>query len=254
MALSNINVDIRERDAVLVLSVNADLSSPVNSALRVVTESAIREQVGATFDDWRGQGSVKGELALAIPLTAGLTPDVSVDTYLNISELELGSLNLSLAKVQGGLRFDSDSGINAPKLSAELFGKPVAAYVRQEPGKPVLVNARGRMDIADIQAWLKQPLLGFARGEADFNLDISAGTERTHLRASSDLFGIAIELPGSLGKKLMKSHWGAAKVGRTPTPSRPPCPCAKTPGGPRTASCRPSSCTTFKTPSRSVTR
>lgn len=206
VALSNIDVSIGEREDVMMLGVRADATSPLNSALRLVRESALRQQVGATFDDWRGVGRVDARLSLDIPLASGVDPQVRVDTRIKASQLRMQNLNLELTNVRGPLLFESSAGIASERIDAELFGRPVTVGISQRPDKPVLVNARGAVDVTDIRHWLQQPLLGFASGVATFNIDISAGAERTYLKASSDLFGVAIDLPGSLGKPVDQSR------------------------------------------------
>lgn len=206
VALSDVDVDIRQRGDALMLGVSAEAVSPLNSALKVVRESALREQVGATFDDWQGRGRVTARLNLDLPLSAGADPSVRVDTWMTAEHLTMKSLNLTLSKVRGPLVFDSDKGLQSERIDAELFGRALTVAIDQRPGKPVLVNAKGDVDVADIRDWLQQPMIGFARGVAPFNVDISAGADRTFLKASSDLFGIAIDLPGSLGKPADESR------------------------------------------------
>lgn len=206
IALRDVQVGIDSDRGVTTLSIVAKADSTLNSALRVVRESALRNQVGGSFDDWRGEGKVQALLDLDIPLTEGAEARARVDTRIASSELVLGNLNLSIADVEGPLLFDSESGLNASAISGKVFGRPIVARVVQTPGKPVQVNVQGRVDIIDVRDWLNQPLLGFARGEADINIDMTVGQDGAYFKASSDLFDIAIDLPAPLGKPAQQSR------------------------------------------------
>lgn len=206
IALRDIQVGITAPADTTLLSISAKANSSINSALRVVRESALRQQVGSSFDDWRGEGNVQAEFQLQIPLQEGAAPDVRVQTRIDSRELTLENLNLSIANVRGPLLFDSQTGLSAPEITGNLFGRPMVARVTQSPGSAVQVNVQGRVDVADVRHWLKQPLLGFARGEADVNIDISVGEQGAYFKASSDLFDVAIDLPEPLGKPARQSQ------------------------------------------------
>lgn len=207
VALNDIDVSIGSAaDSTVLLKVKAKADAPLISALRVLRESALREQIGSAFDDWSGQGRVEAALDLNIPLSDGLAPQARVHANVLADYVELENLRLRLDKVRGPLVFDSATGLNGRDIQAEVFGRPASINVSQSPGKPVLVNAKGRADVHSVRDWLQQPLIGFAQGEAAYNVDISVGDERAHLKASSDLFGVAIDLPPPLGKPMRESR------------------------------------------------
>ncbi|HCS26597.1 MAG TPA: TIGR02099 family protein [Spongiibacteraceae bacterium] len=206
IALRDVQVGIRSPDDTVILSISAEAKSSLNSALRVVRESALRKQVGGSFDDWHGKGSVQAQIDLDIPLQEGAEPRARIDTHISGSELVLDNLNLTIADVEGPLLFDSQQGLSAPAISGAVFGRPIAARVVQTLGNPVQVNVQGRVDIADVRNWLNQPLLGFAHGEADINIDMTVGQDSTYFKASSDLFDVAIDLPEPLGKPAQQSR------------------------------------------------
>lgn len=206
VALRDIQVDIASPREAVVLSITAKARGSLNSALRVVRESALREQVGASFDDWKGKGRVQADIDLTIPLQEGEAPTARVETRIVASELLLEKLNLRLTDIAGPLLFDSSQGLSATGISAKIFGRPLLAKVTQTPENPVQLNLTGRIDVGDVQSWLNQPLLGFARGEANVNIDISAGQDGTYFKASSDLFDVKIDLPEPLGKPAGQSR------------------------------------------------
>ncbi|MFT5575126.1 MAG: hypothetical protein ACI89D_000641 [Bermanella sp.] len=200
VALRDLQVEISAPENTVILTVAAKANSSLDSALRLVRESALRGQVGASFDDWRGDGEVQAVIDLHIPLGEDADPIARVETHIKGRELVLKNLNLNIMDVTGSLLFDSAQGLSAPGIRAKLFGRPVLAKVAQSYGSPVQLNVTGRIDVADVRNWLNQPLLGFARGEADVNIDISAGQDGAYFKASSDLFDLAIDLPEPLGK------------------------------------------------------
>lgn len=206
IALSDIEVGIASPADTTLLSISAKADSPLNSALRVVRESALRGQVGNSFDDWHGEGRVQADIDLQIPLRGGTAPKVRVATQIESPELTLDNLNLTIGDVRGPLLFDSQRGLNAPSITGTLFGRPIVARVVQTPDNPVQVNIQGRIEVADVRAWLNQPLLGFAKGEADVNIDMTIGQQGAYLKASSDLFDVAIDLPEPLGKRAQRSR------------------------------------------------
>ncbi|MBB3047121.1 uncharacterized protein (TIGR02099 family) [Litorivivens lipolytica] len=207
IVLSDIDVAIGlDKTDDVWLAVKAKAAAPLPSALRVVRESALRNQVGSTFDEWAGRGSVEAVLDLNIPLTPNREPVARVHANIDAKQVELQNLRLKLEDLRGPLVFDSSTGLNGRDIQATVFGKAAQINVIQNPGKPVLVNAKGRADVTSVRDWLQQPLIGFAQGEAAYNVDISVGEDRAHLKASSDLFGVAIDLPHPLGKPMQESR------------------------------------------------
>lgn len=184
----------------LRLRVAAQIDSSVSDALRVIRESPLREQVGATFDNWQGRGRADTQLQLDLLLADDAVPAVLVRTQLNADSLSLPDYGLAFSHIRGPLTYSTDSGLNSGGLTGKLFGKPLKTTVRQSAGQPIEIDISGRLAAQDLREWLKQPVLSLIEGETAFDVKITAAGDDSMLRAHSSLRGMKMDLPPPLHK------------------------------------------------------
>lgn len=185
------------------LSVEASARGGADDALRIINESAVRKLVGDVFSDWQLQGHAEAAVSLGVPIAgADKALAVAVDVQLAKADLTIPDYRLDFTGLGGELHYGSESGISSKALSAQLYDRPVQVTVSQADNKNVLVEMEGRVDMADVAAWARQPALVFAKGDTDFSAQIKvAGKDNSAFTVQSDLLGITLDLPAPYGKQ-----------------------------------------------------
>ena len=196
------------------LLVDSTADFPAEDGLRFLNESPLSRHTGDVLETIQAQGDASLLLQLAIPLSQQVSESMplsvkgNVDFAANQVDLIEG---ISLKGMEGSLQFTEDK-FTADSLQAQLWGKPVSLAVLTEQGERprVMVAARGRSSMEDLQAAFKLPLLAHLNGESDWQTSISLprgdSSEGVLLRVSSTLEGVASELPQPLAKQSAESQ------------------------------------------------
>ncbi len=183
------------------LLLTGDVQSGVVDALKILQDTPLG--TAETFAGWQGEGVLTGKLNLDIPLSHGLSPKVVVDFAADGARLKLANQNLELTQLKGAFRFDAASGLSAPDIRAQVFGRAVR-------GKAIAAGARGQaltriegegqIALKSLTDWLgvTQPLP--LSGELPYQLKLTLDGADSQLRIDSSLKGLAIDLPAPFGK------------------------------------------------------
>lgn len=163
---------------------------------------------------WLGPLALKGpmdlDLKLIIPLT-GKTP-IKVDGLLSTKEgqLTIPETNLSLSSLQGKFHF-TENVLEGMNVSANLFDQnfDIILNTHKILQKNYLqVSATGVLNAGFFQKEFSFPLLKKLQGSSIFSLAIQVPLEtlenqkeKIEWRLSSNLQGMAIQLPGFMAKK-----------------------------------------------------
>ncbi|MFK7975010.1 MAG: YhdP family protein [Halioglobus sp.] len=211
--IKNMSVELRVDEAKeLQLAIDGQLRGPAADGFRIINESALSNLVGNTFSKWRAKGQLEADLSVELNLTnKKATPHVDVTTRWDAVALTIAPGNLQVDQLQGDVTYASSSGFSSKSLVGELWGSPVDVQLTQrhanpergyDPKKTVLeVGARSRVKASSVQDWLSLDLLAMAEGEADMDLRLAITPgSKPQLRVTSDLEGIAIDMPQPYGK------------------------------------------------------
>ena len=165
-----------------------------------------------TFAGWEGEGDLQGKLKLDIALAKGELPKILVDFKTAKARLKLSEPALELTQLKGDFRFDSTKGLSGQNITARAFDKPVSAQIFADGSAGNLktrVTASGQVEVKQLTDWLSvtQPLP--VTGVIPYQLQLNLGGADSQLLVSSNLKGVAIDLPAPFGM--------AADVGRDTT-------------------------------------
>ncbi|SDJ65964.1 YhdP family protein [Microbulbifer yueqingensis] len=198
-----------------LLEVRASLAGPAGDALRLLRETPLREQLGDGFDDWRLKGSLSGNLTLSQPLAgADVEPHQNVDLALVDGDLHMADTRLAIQSLSGKVHYDSEEGLEGTALSGSLWGRPLTATIRHEgtgEQRDTQVVVRGRSTTQALREWTGRPELAWLDGEFGHRtlVTIPARSKDMPYRAvvevTSDLAGVAVNLPAPLGKAAEES-------------------------------------------------
>ena len=209
-AVRNVSVSIppAKNDAPVRVALQGELQSSVADGLKILREAPLG--VEQTFAGWKGEGELSGLLKLDIPLAAGQTPLVQVDFATEGARLQISEPALQLDNIKGAFRFNSATGLSAPDVRAQVFGRPVRAKIVAEGrrGHPrTRIEANGQVALKSISTWLaiSQPLP--ASGELPYRLALTLDGADSQLRIESTLKGLALDLPAPFGKTAQEARY-----------------------------------------------
>ncbi len=190
----------------LLLAVHGDIAGTAADGLRVLNESALNEVVDSTFNQWRAEGSLQAELDLLINLKdKRVKPDVAVTAQLQDVDLHIVPGNITLDSAEGTFSFSSRTGFSSESLRAQLWGEAVDVAIEQtHAGRgeyvpkqtQIAINARTRVALQDLWAWLPVDGSQYATGRTAASLSVQLPPGGPpQLLISSQLEGVQLELP-----------------------------------------------------------
>ena len=216
--------DLAKPDLVLQGAVQGDL--PV--MLAELGSSPLGEVYGA-FVDRVGSGGAAGlELDLLVPLHHDDEEiEVKGDIILKDNSLKVLPDGPALEHIKGQLAFTSN-GISGKGLKAKLLGAPVSVDVSTDVTAGVTrVSMNGPLDVAGYVAGTWQGTAPPLSGRTDWNVRLAIGrlkgrnqVPEVDLTLSSDLQGIAVDLPAPLGKAKQESRRLTIAVDRVSKPDK----------------------------------
>ncbi len=201
-ALQQARVRVQARDGVVV-DVDTGLQGDAADILRLINESPVRRQVGDGLAEWQASGAVSSRIKLHLPIKSGelgRDAEISVESQLVDSKLDMVPLRLPIEKLNGVLQFDLKQGLSAQMLLGQLWQRPVQAQLRTQKGE-LQLEAQARVSGADGSRWLGLPAFAKLSGESEYRVKLRqpSGARRS-IEVESSLAGTAIELPQPFGK------------------------------------------------------
>lgn len=183
------------------LTVDADIHGPSASGLKVVTHSVLRDWVGSSFDHWRLEGEVTGNLNLGLALSnSQYKPEINFTSQLSDSALYIEDFSLVFSNVNGALNYHSDKGLYSSGIGADFFGFKQSLQLSQSDQGVVVLDMEGQISAQAVGEWTKQPALVFLDGVTQAKTQLFIQAEKSYLDIQSDLVGVSIDLPAPFGK------------------------------------------------------
>lgn len=195
-----------------MLEVRGDAQGPTADFLQYLEASPVGRMIGHATRELRATGSGKLDLEVAMPLDHTLDTRVRGSYGFTANHVEsIDGAVPTLHALTGVLRFD-EKGVQARKVTAEVFGMPVNFDVATEPGGAFVIDARGRTALDDSKRRWPSPLWAYLSGDTDWHATLRAVGALVDLRVDSALAGIAVALPAPLGKRADEPLPLAARV------------------------------------------
>jgi uncharacterized protein (TIGR02099 family) len=183
------------------LQLDGEVQSSLSDAIKLLQEAPLG--TSEIFAGWQGEGPLAGRLQLDIPLQKGTKPGVVVDFATEGASLKLANPALQLDKVKGAFRFDSNAGLSAPEVRAEVFGRQVSGRISAEGARGqarTLFDLRGQVQVDTLSQWLGGPQKLPVSGLLPYRLRLTLDGDDSKLRVDSNLRGVAVDLPAPFGK------------------------------------------------------
>lgn len=201
------------------VSLDADLDGA--ALLALVRTTPLQQWLGFVEPDWSTVGPLRVSGELSVPFGSddpadAVEPAVRLRADLEGVDLAMPGYRVELAGLTGSIRYRFPSFVDASGLQGTLFGEPVTIGARTESdGDTVHLQFSGVAGPADVWrlAALDDP--GLAEGtfayDADLGIAVAPGRQ-TELVVSSDLAGLAVDLPAGLGKTAQGSRAAEARL------------------------------------------
>ena len=218
-AVSDVSVRIPDLRRAVALEIQGRVDGPFADDLRVLGETPLRNKLGALTKVFEAEGISHLDLDLSIPLRhKGRKGPLRVAGELTWPEraaLAIPALDIELTDLAGGLHF-TEHTLEAELIEAKLWNMPLSVRIetREHAGRPrertgasTRILAQGRMPISVLaeqfpsQAW--KPMEGQARLELRLDLggaDMGESVPPLDFELTSDLVGVAVQIPAPLGK------------------------------------------------------
>ncbi|SDJ91809.1 YhdP family protein [Billgrantia gudaonensis] len=192
---ANGRVTLRDDD----LRVRGDLVADGESLRRYLLAMPVEgtEAVSA----WHGEGVNEAGLDLALTLDEPESLDLSIDTHAAFTRLSQDELGLTFHDVQGPLVWHQrgEAGGLSGEIEARLLGGPLTAQFDTLNGGGITLN--GTASVPALLDWGGANALdGRLSGRVPWQGDLELSEGRNRLRLTSDLDGLAIDLPAPFGK------------------------------------------------------
>ena len=191
----------RTPDQDLKLLVSGSVQGPLQDGLHIMQNTPLAELTGDPLNGWTGEGALKGELQLGVPLGGNQQPDVHLQLLTRASRLDIPVLQAPLRELVGNFTYDHHTGLSSDAIRLRFLDQPVDARLAVNEGVHQL-RMEGRHSVEQLRSW---PLLAalpekLARGSADWTAELLLGDEQRRLVVQSDLHGMHLDLPGELAK------------------------------------------------------
>ena len=194
------------------LHIRAEGTGPLADGLRVLAETPLSAGLGGIPRALDATGRGRLELQLDLPLKRTLELKLNGRVLFDPADdpvVSLAGTKLRLTGLDGALGFD-ETGLRADGISADLDGQPLQldiATLNSAGGGRTEVSFSGRTEVGELRRRFPHPIWGLADGGLDWtlesvvaNADASRADPPLDLRFSSDLRGLALDLPAPLGK------------------------------------------------------
>lgn len=193
-------------DSILI---NGKFGGDVPSAIYFLNNTPIAEVTENMAESWLGEGILTGQVSLDFPIgkRSGEVVNVGVEVEMVDSRLSMPLLNLEINELNGILEYETVTGLRSPAFTGKVFSQPVTGSIKTEAvaGKGSIdIELQGAVSTVDLYEWSEQVLVAQMDGLLgyDVKVHIPVGQESSPIwiEASSDLLGVAVDLPAPMGK------------------------------------------------------
>jgi uncharacterized protein YhdP len=142
-------IPILKKGVLAMLNVDGEVTTTLTDALKFLRQSPLHQL--ESLHDFTGKGPVQLQLHLAIPVEkTEVKSSIQGQLELQNDTLTLPQWHLDLSDLQGQIKFTRDT-IEAPKLTANLWNKPIKLAISTQD------TARIQINYGDLSAKLSPP-------------------------------------------------------------------------------------------------
>jgi len=200
--IQSCKVEIPQLDADSpILKINGEIEGPVKQGLQFVNTSPVKEVAMGFTDDLKAAGNGHLHLELLIPMQ-----DLDASKYKGAYLISNGTLFANekiglpeLSKLNGTLNFTENS-LNATNIRTQILGGPAQFSLNTGSDKIIRIQASGRLNDTGIKKLVSHPIAEALHGSSDWKGDIVIKKPLADITLSSNLVGMAVNLPAPFNK------------------------------------------------------
>ena len=209
-SIRNVKVAVADFGAqpAAVLTVDGEANGPSADVIRFLNETPLQARFGSVTGDAEASGQSHLGLSLRIPLAGDV--HVSTDGWVNFkdSAVQLKHLGVDLEDINGKVGF-SDQGLSADAVNVDIMGQPATLSIRTEAVAKdetnIVFDAQGETHLEALSQRVSLMVLDHLEGKAAWQARLEIPVRRDNdahpvLQVTSDLVGISVNLPSTLGK------------------------------------------------------
>lgn len=181
-----------------ILLVDGRARGDTQDFLDFIQASPINDYTGRATEPIRAKGPGDLALSLRIPLRHVADTTVSGNFALHNNRIAPGGDLPELTEMNGVLGF-TGRGLQAEGIRTQVLGLPATLDLSSQPGGQVQARLSGRVGADALRPHLPAALAGRVSGAAGWRAEVGVGAQ-PGVTISSDLAGLALDLPAPLGK------------------------------------------------------
>ena len=203
-AVGATHVRIDELSHASPLKLKGTSTVPLTEALRLLTETPLRDAFGPIARELDGKGEVALELGFALPLRVQDRLDLQGRISFLNSQMDLAGGRLPLSAINGAVKFD-EKGLWSDEIGARLLGREIRIQLDTE-GEATTLHGVGRFTLDDLLGAAGLGNTDNVDGESEWVLELEIPHRlrqpgRTlQARLRSYLKGTRVDLPAPFGK------------------------------------------------------
>lgn len=202
------------------LTVSGNGRGSAQQGLRYLQATPVTQGIGQYLSTWQAAGDTDFSLALNIPLYVdNARPQVDMAFAFEDNHVFMPEFDLEVGDLSGRLVYSSRKGLESQDMTGTLLGSVVDVQIHADGLEGVPAGARvsvaGEVGVEALADWPGMPalvssLLGEAQGSAAYKAEVQLpiygdagpgnGVLHPRLQISSDLRGIAFDLPAPFSK------------------------------------------------------
>ncbi len=181
-----------------LLEVQGRAQGETRAFIDFVNHSPVKAHSGGFTEHLTARGQASLDLKLRLPLEK--MDDSQIEGALTVKDNQVSpGLGLpDIEQLSGALRFTQDQ-LSGRDLTARIFGEPARLAISPR-GSAMAVQVQSQLTRKLLAAWLPPEAMARLQGQTTYQLELLADTRQQRIQFSSDLEGLAIQLPAPLGK------------------------------------------------------
>ena len=200
--IEHATVSIDDLETAEQLHILGRIDDDISGLYQFFAQSPLNERMQDLLLHTTVSGPARIDLDIYVGLQKQSQSSVNVNANLSNNRMLFPGFDLALEGIDGRLHYD-DTGLKADQLSASIFGEAVAVAI-QTAKQQTQITAQGEFDVASLAdkypAAIWQKVTGRSVARLQLNLPYAQANTPATLSLSSELRGIAINLPAPLGK------------------------------------------------------
>ena len=216
--LNNVRAQIPNIEYGAVLDIQGESQAQASTYLTLVRTTPLQDILGHILDDAKADGQWRVPLSLTIPLLDSLNTTVRGSIHFSGGSVAMQAQAPPFENLNGSLEF-TDEGVRIDQLTGRFLGGE-AVFGGGMGGREPGLSLKGRIQADALASYADLEGLQRLKGTFPYQAQLrqqSAG--RVTVTVSSDLQGLAIDLPAPLGKQAasempLKVSWASGGTAR----------------------------------------